>query len=291
MKIGWIGFGNRGIELVNGLIYFGHEVYGYNRTYSKMGIAIENGLIPCQTIEELINKVDVIFTILDSANSVYDLYCKPNGIFANAKKKLRQIVCIDLTTSSAKLARYLAENDYGVEMLDAPFILMNDDQNNEYYNFVVGGNKHIYEKYKKLFNCLGTKSYYGGSSGAGQILKKANEMAVLGSCLGVAETISFLQNRNINLNDFYEIARHGVGNSAFFEKYFHDIKNNIDSYPLSIKQAMNELECVLRENPINSLNNTRIIYGILKKLNPSKNITSMIEFYEEFDYENKISDF
>lgn len=286
MKIGWIGFGNKGLELVNSLIYFGHEVYGYNRTYTKLSYAIERGLIPVETIDELVSSVDVIFTMLDSSNSVYDVYCRKEGILESCGKHDKKIVCIDLTTSSPKLAKFLANNDIGVEFLDAPFIFQkNIEDDSIFYYYAVGGKKHIFDKYKNLFNCLGSKVFYVGEAGSGQVTKKASELSLLSSNLAISEMITYANEKKLDLNKLFSAVNNGAGSSLLLTECFEKIVNKDYKLDYSNKQAIISVESILKENPKTIFALTKIIYGILKKMELNDSILSMNEFYKENENE------
>lgn len=288
MKIGWIGFGPKGIELVNGLIYFGHEVFGYNRTFSKMCTAIEKGMIPCNSLEELLEKVDIIFTVLTDSNSVYELYCEKNGILPTLKTLNKKITCIDMTTSSAKLAKFLANNDVEVEFLDAPFLIKKDHNKKSPFYFVVGGKKHIYDKYKNLFNCFDADVEYVGEIGSGQIVKKAYQMSIFSSCLGMSEAIEYAAGKNLDLTKLVDSISSGAATSYVSTHYFNAMINGNYDLDISLMQAKASVESILKENPYGSLYLSKILYGILKQSeDKQKSILAINEFYRGNGNERK----
>lgn len=287
MKIGWIGFGKKGIELVNSLIYFGHEIYGYNRTYKKMSLAIENGLIPVDNIETLVEQTEVIFTLLSDANAVYEVYCKDDGILPSCAKLNKKITCIDLTTSSVNLAKFIANNDLGVEVLDAPFIYEHNVQEDSvFYTYPVGGKRHVFEKYKNLFNCLGSNVYYVGEAGCGQVVKKANEMAVLGACVGMMEAITYGYLKHLDLKKLFNNISNGAGTSKILKECYDKVIQGEYELEFPANFALSEVETILKENRNSLLVLTKVIYGLLKKTNKKSSILSLMEFYKE-SFENE----
>lgn len=286
MKIGWIGFGKKGLELANSLIYFGHDVYGYNRTYSKMSLAIENGLTPCQSILEVVEKSDVIFTILSDSEAVYDVYCSENGIFETCKYLNKKVTCIDLSTCSVKLVQYLYNNKLGIDFLDAPFIFeKNMQQDSIFYYYVVGGKEEVFKRYERLFNCFGANVFYVGQSGSGQVIKKASELAILGSCLAMSEMIDYAKSKNLDLNKLFAATSNGAGSSNLLKETFLNVVNQNYEMDFLNKQAKNEIESMIKDSPASMLTISKIIYGVLKQLNDKESILSMVKFYERIGNE------
>lgn len=281
MKIGWIGFGKKGIELVNSLIYFGHEVYGYNRTYQKMNLAVENGLVPCQTISEVVKNSDVIFTLLSDSNAVYEVYCEEGGIFKSCEYLEKKITCIDLSTCSAKLVEYLYNNHLGIDFLDAPFIFeKNLQQDSIFYYYLVGGKEEVFKKHQRLFNCFGSNVFYVGKIGSGQIIKKAAELSILGSTLGMIEMLEYAKSKKLDLNKLYNATANGAGSSEILKETFLKIINDDYEIDFSNKLAKEEIESMIKDSPYSPLILAKVIYGIFKKLNENETILTMNKFYE-----------
>lgn len=55
MKIGFVGLGKMGMNMVERLLAGGHEVAVYNRTYAKTEIAAEKGATPAKSLQELLH--------------------------------------------------------------------------------------------------------------------------------------------------------------------------------------------------------------------------------------------
>ncbi len=279
MKIGWIGFGNKGNQLVNNLIHYGHEVYGYNRTFSKMSIAIENGLIPLESVEDLVKKCDVIFTMLNGSESVYQLYYENKGILEALNKFPKKLTCIDLTVCSANLAKYIANNKLGMEFLDAPIVYDNDEGDVAINYFCVGGKKEIFEKYKKLFNSLNGVVYYAGHSGNGQLGRQVRDLSVVGSYLSTVESIEYAKFKNLDLSKLESTITNGAASSDFSKKYFSLILNNEFDCFYHNEEWFKQLEFVLRENSACDFVLTKILFGIFKKINSEKALKNISDFY------------
>lgn len=59
MKIGFVGLGRMGMNMVKRLLNDNHEVVVYNRTYAKSQQAAELGAIACESLQELVGKLPI----------------------------------------------------------------------------------------------------------------------------------------------------------------------------------------------------------------------------------------
>lgn len=73
-KIGWIGTGVMGNAMLQHIIKAGYTVHVYNRTKSKTDNLVSMGAIYESSIEQISQKVDILFTIIGDPQSVRDTY-------------------------------------------------------------------------------------------------------------------------------------------------------------------------------------------------------------------------
>lgn len=183
-KIAWIGTGVMGHAMVNHLIKAGYPVKVYNRSLEK---AADLDAQLCHSIEELIQDVDVVFTMLGYPKDVDEVYAQ---IFMHQNSKP---VCIDMTTSSPELAKKIAVQAQGLNMavLDAPVSGGDIGAKNASLAIMVGGDPTAYHKVLPLFEKLGKTITYCGPAGNGQHCKLANQIVVAGNVAAVAESMSY----------------------------------------------------------------------------------------------------
>lgn len=293
MRIGWIGFKKESIDLINNLLFYGHEVYGYSPALSEMKSSIQKGLIPCDSIEKLVSNSSLIFTLLDDSDLLYKTYCKEKGIFESCALNKKRIICIDLSITSPKLTKFLASNEFGIPILDAPRINVHYENNQEtLYCFPIAGEKDIYERIKNIFNCFNGKTYYVGKSGNGQIIWKANMMSLLGSLLATIECDKYLDENNIDISSIYSLFNNGLGTSYILPKYFQkkfnsEIVDDGINDILTIEEAKKNIENIVLENQNSLLSISKIIYGMMKDLKQSETIFSITKFYDNKGDENE----
>lgn len=190
-KIAWIGTGVMGHAMVEHLIKAGYPVKVYNRSLEKTAdLAAQS----CQSIAEVVQDVDVIFTMLGYPKDVEEVYAQ---IF---KHQNTRPLCIDMTTSAPELAKQIAERAQALKMevLDAPVSGGDIGAKNATLAIMVGGDQTAYQKALPLFEKLGKTITYCGAAGNGQHCKLANQIVVAGNVVAVAESMSYAIKQGLN---------------------------------------------------------------------------------------------
>lgn len=211
MKVTWIGTGIMGAPMALNLSKE-YDVTVYNRTHKKAEVLKPNVKV-AENIEDAVKNSDVIFTIVGYPEDVKNIY---QEIFKYAK---RGSICIDMTTSSPRLAKELFEMgvSLGIEMLDAPVTGGDLGAINGTLSIMVGGKEAVFKKVYNLLELLGTTITYVGDAGKGQLAKLTNQIAIAGTLLGVAESLTFAKENNLDLNLVYKILNGGSAASTQFK--------------------------------------------------------------------------
>lgn len=211
-KIGFIGTGIMGAEMIRNLMKSGYEVSIYTRTKSKAKSLISEGALWVDTIPILAKNKDAIITMLGYPSDVDEVYFADYGILTNASPNT---YLIDMTTSSPSLARkiFYSAVSKGLFALDAPVSGGKIGAKNATLSIMVGGDKSAYDTCYKLFQSIGKTIAYIGDSGAGQIAKAANQTAIAGCIAGVAEAITLVQNAGLDPKTVLDVISNGAAKS------------------------------------------------------------------------------
>ena len=212
-KICFIGLGNMGFPMAGWLSQNNYSVTVYNRTTSKSRNWCKKYKGIKQTTPALAAK-DADFTILCVGNDqdVLSVVKGKNGVLSSIKKGS---VLIDHTTTSAKLAIYLASEcqKYGVSFLDAPVSGGQIGAENGKLIIMVGGKKEILQTAETVMTCYAKKITLMGSVGKGQLTKMVNQICIAGLIQGLAEAIYFGEKVGINLEKAMDILSQGAAQS------------------------------------------------------------------------------
>ena len=212
-KIAWIGTGVMGASMAKNLLKHGHEVYLFNKTQSKAErVKNEAGGVVFTTINETVQDVDYIFTIVGYPNDVEEVYLAENGILKNAK---RGALAIDMTTSKPSLAKtiYNEGKKLGVRIMDAPVSGGDMGARNATLSIMVGGDPQDFDEVKPLFDCMGKNVVYLGPAGNGQHTKAANQIAVAGATAAMTEAIVYALNVGLDHQKMLEAIGAGAAGS------------------------------------------------------------------------------
>jgi len=83
---------------------------------------------------------------------------------------------------------------------------------------MVGGDPDAFERARILFGTLGTTVVHVGPSGAGQIVKAANQMIVAGTIELVAEAMIFLNAWNVDRESALRVLAGGLAGSKVLDR-------------------------------------------------------------------------
>jgi len=119
-KIGWIGVGRMGYQMVERLIKANHDVAIWNRTKSKAEPLAKDGGKIVDKLADLAD-VDILFAIVSEGKDLEEVYFGKDGIVTNAKGKLPKIFvdCSSISVDdSVRIRGRLKEK--GIEFVCAP---------------------------------------------------------------------------------------------------------------------------------------------------------------------------
>src|SRR5208282_5724593 len=104
-KLGFIGLGVMGGNMVERLIEKGHTVTGYNRTRSKAQWLIDKGMEFADSPKAVARASDVVFTMVTNAAALASVTEGPDGLLAGLNSAK---FYIDMSTVSPEASRALA---------------------------------------------------------------------------------------------------------------------------------------------------------------------------------------
>ena len=189
MEIAWIGTGIMGAPMVRRLLRAGHRVRVFNRTPEKAHRLASDGAHLASTAANAAAGADIIFIMVPDTPDV-------ETTIAAITPSLRagQLV-IDMSTISPRAERDIAArlNPLGVEYLDAPVSGGETGAIEGTLTIMVGGDANAVERARPLLEHLGKRITHMGPSGAGQMTKLANQIAVALTLEAAAEAIRFAE--------------------------------------------------------------------------------------------------
>lgn len=254
MKLGWIGLGNMGVPISLNLLKAGHSVTVFNRTASKASELISAGAVQAQSLEELVQSSDVVFTMVSDDVAVKDLYfskrllelAKPGKVF------------IDMSTVAPATSReiYTAAKDKGIGFVDAPVSGSVAPAKEGNLLVLAGGEEETYNKVKELFEPIGKMSIYLGESGSGSNAKLAINLLLGITVQGIAESVLFAEEQGIKVEDMLTIINESAVGTAISKMKTPAILK--DEYPaaFALKHMAKDLRLAKETGELNAIGNS-----------------------------------
>ncbi|NJP38227.1 NAD(P)-dependent oxidoreductase [Alkalicoccus luteus] len=215
--VGFIGTGVMGASMAGHLMEAGYTLHLYTRTKAKADTLVKNGAVWHESPADLARHADAVITMVGYPEDVESLYFGEDGLIRQAKQGA---LLIDMTTSSPVLAeRIAAEADAaGLHALDAPVSGGDIGARNAELAIMCGGGARAFTLGEALFRIMGKKIEHFGGAGSGQFTKMANQIAVAGTMLGVAESLAFAEKAGLNTEQVLQTIETGAAGSFSLTK-------------------------------------------------------------------------
>lgn len=188
MRVGYIGLGIMGSPCVLNLLKAGYQVAVWARRRESARLVLDAGATWVDSIPALAGEVDVLITNVSDTQDVQDVLLGEHGAVHGAKSGL---VCVDMSTISPIGARNIAEglSKAGVAFLDCPVSGGEVGAVNGTLTIMVGGDAQALETVRPVLEAMGKTITHIGASGAGQVAKACNQIAVGVGVAAVAEIV------------------------------------------------------------------------------------------------------
>lgn len=188
MKVGYIGLGIMGLPCVLNLLKAGHAVSVWSRRPDSAAAALAAGASWADSPAQLAAQVEVLVSNVSDTGDVEQVLLGEHGAVHGAQPGL---VCVDMSTISPIGARDIAARlaAAGVDFLDCPVSGGQVGAVNGSLTIMVGGKAEALAKVRPVLEAMGKTITHIGDSGAGQVAKACNQIAVGVGVAAVAEVM------------------------------------------------------------------------------------------------------
>lgn len=217
-RIGWIGIGVMGSAMAGRLLAAGHTLTIYSRTPSKALPLQSQGALIADSLSDLAEASDVIFTMVGHPSDVRQIVLENStGLLPHLNPNT---VLIDHTSSHPLLAKEIcvAVKEKNCYSIDAPVSGGDIGAREGRLAIFAGGEKSVVEWLSPLFEVMGRVTYVG-CSGNGQSCKIANQIVVGGNLLGLSEGLVFAECSGVGKREVLEAVRGGAAGSMVMELF------------------------------------------------------------------------
>jgi 3-hydroxyisobutyrate dehydrogenase-like beta-hydroxyacid dehydrogenase len=208
-KVGFIGLGVMGSQMVNRLLSKGHTVTGYNRTRSKAQWLIGNGMQWANSPRAVAAASDYAFAMVTNAAAINAVTEGPDGLLAGLGPGK---IFLDMSTVSPTVSRALAAKvrERGADMVDSPVsgsvITLQEGK----LSVMVGGRRETFEKVKPLLLDIGPKVTYVGDNGLALSMKIATNLSLAVQMLAFSEGVLLAEKSGIAREVAVDVLTHSA---------------------------------------------------------------------------------
>jgi len=218
LNLGFIGLGAMGRHMALHLMKGGHRMGVWARRAETAAPLLAAGATRHDTPAALAAASDVVFTMVTASSDFEQVVLGDEGIGHGAKSGS---VLVDMETISPAVARAVALRlaEKGIDMIDAPVSGGPMGAEQATLSIMAGGKVEVFERVKPLFECMGKTVTRVGDSGAGQITKACNQLALLVAAQGVAEALHLAGRLGADPAKVREVMMGGVAASRVMELF------------------------------------------------------------------------
>jgi 3-hydroxyisobutyrate dehydrogenase len=212
-KVAFLGLGVMGYPMAGHLVKAGHEVTVYNRTASKAEAwAKEHGGAHAATPRDAAAGCEFVMSCVGNDDDLRSVCLGEDGAFAGMAEGS---IFVDHTTVSAKVTSelYDAGSACGIAFIDAPISGGQAGAENGVLSVMCGGDEAIYAKAEPVIDAYARICRRIGESGAGQMTKMCNQIAIAGLVQGLSEALHFAEKAGLDGRAVVEVISQGAAGS------------------------------------------------------------------------------
>ncbi|WP_377190841.1 NAD(P)-dependent oxidoreductase [Ruegeria meonggei] len=212
-KVAFLGLGVMGYPMAGHLQAAGHDVTVYNRTTAKAEAWVaQHGGAMATTPKDAAEGAEFVMACVGNDNDLRAVCTGDNGAFDGMAAGS---VFVDHTTVSAKVTRELYEAglDQEIAFVDAPISGGQAGAENAVLSIMCGGDQVAYDAAEPVMQVYSKICRRIGDSGAGQMTKMCNQIAIAGLVQGLSEALHFAEKAGLDGRAVVEVISQGAAGS------------------------------------------------------------------------------
>jgi 3-hydroxyisobutyrate dehydrogenase len=212
-KVAFLGLGVMGYPMAGHLQSAGHDVTVYNRTASKAEAwANQYGGAAAKTPGQAAKGAAFVLACVGNDDDLRAVCLGDEGAFAGMDAGT---IFVDHTTVSAAVTRELsqASSAKDIAFVDAPVSGGQAGAENGVLSVMCGGEQAAYDQSEPIINAYARICKRIGDSGAGQMTKMCNQIAIAGLVQGLSEALHFAEKAGLDGRAVIEVISQGAAGS------------------------------------------------------------------------------
>ncbi len=225
-RIAFLGLGVMGYPMAGHLAKAGHEVTVYNRTTAKAEKwAAEFGGTFGATPALAAKDAEFVMACVGNDDDLRAVCLGDDGAFSSMASGA---TFVDHTTVSAKVTRelYGAAKNLGLGFVDAPISGGQAGAENGVLSVMCGGDADVFAKSEPIIDTYARICRRIGDSGAGQMTKMCNQIAIAGLVQGLSEALHFAEKAGLDGREVVEVISQGAAGSWQMQNRYETMIDN-----------------------------------------------------------------
>ena len=244
-NIAFLGLGVMGYPMAGHLAAAGHEVTVYNRTPAKADKWVgQHGGQSAATPAAAARGADFVMVCVGNDDDLRSVCLGGDGALGAMTKGA---VFVDHTTVSAAVTRELAgvATDAGIAFIDAPVSGGQAGAENGKLSVMCGGDAAAYARAEPVIAAYAKICRLLGPSGAGQLTKMCNQIAIAGLVQGLSEALHFAQKAGLDGRAVVEVISQGAAGSWQMANRFETMLDDKFDHGFAVDWMRKDLGIVL----------------------------------------------
>ena len=212
-NVTFLGLGVMGYPMAGHLVKAGHTVTVYNRTTPKAEAWVaEHGGAMGTTPAAAAKGADFVMSCVGNDDDLRSVCLGEDGALG---AMAAGTVFVDHTTVSADVTRtlYAAAKDHGISFVDAPVSGGQAGAENGVLSVMCGGDQDAYDQAATVIDAYAGACARMGVTGAGQLTKMVNQIAIAGLLQGLSEAMLFAEKSGLEGRAVVDVIKGGAAGS------------------------------------------------------------------------------
>ncbi|MDO1558721.1 NAD(P)-dependent oxidoreductase [Brevundimonas sp. 2R-24] len=268
MRIAFAGLGVMGGPMAGHLVRAGHEVRGYNRTFSKaQAWAERTGGTAHESVRTASEDAEALILCVGNDDDVRQVVSQALPVLAPGA------VIVDHTTTSAEVAREIAAlaAERGFSFIDAPVSGGQAGAENGRLTVMAGGEPDAFARMEPVMGTYAAAMRLMGPAGSGQLTKMVNQIAIAGVVQGLAEAMHFTKRAGLDPDAVLAAIGKGAAQSWQMDNRWPTMAEGRFDFGFAVDWMRKDLGLVLDEAARNGarLDLTRLVDGYYAEVQSS----------------------
>jgi len=242
--VAFIGLGLMGRPMALHLVKAGYQVRAYNRTAAKAQPLADAGATVCATPAEAAKGASVVCTCVGDGPDVKQVILGNKGVVREAAP---DTLIVDHSTISPLIAQEIEKElrSSSLRFIDAPVSGGEKGAIDGTLSIMCGGDPKDFEDAKPVMSAYGKTLVLVGGPGMGQVAKACNQVLVVNTILGVAESMVLADKLGADPQKVWEAVKGGAAQSWSLDVLGPKMIAGDDSAGFFVKHQQKDVRIVL----------------------------------------------